>query len=329
MELLESDSARPRQARYQAALRPDKLSVNSTLLCKRASISLDHTVLELCQIGADWSTVPNCAQFKALKIKSPRFIESGAPCSKNRSAPIAENSMTSNSPKVSECWDRDGQESARNSNVYYRSEIRKLAPHSSAGDQLYQGAEEDGSGDVAAGHILTQSPAPGTVVRRDWHVRVAESLGPQKVDVPDTVGYDQRVAAFQLRRSGLDVGVTAKLPDGGVAEGTVISQDPPAHAQGIERPSVNLLVAAPDDEAADGYVMPDLTGIPIVAAQAELAKVGVKTDTPTFVDVPVPPVGAGNALPVPPVSPGSVIAQVPAPGARVDLTMEVKLTVAK
>src|SRR3984957_17029959 len=36
------------------------------------------------------------------------------------------------------------------------------------------------SGDVAAGHILTQSPAAGTVVRREWRVRVAESLGPQK-----------------------------------------------------------------------------------------------------------------------------------------------------
>src|SRR3984885_12694752 len=69
------------------------------------------------------------------------------------------------------------------------------------------------SSDVAAGHILTQSPAPGTVVRREWHVRVAESLGPQKVDVPDTVGFDQRVAAFQLRRAGLDVGITAKLAD--------------------------------------------------------------------------------------------------------------------
>src|SRR5271154_326887 len=44
------------------------------------------------------------------------------------------------------------------------------------------------SGDVAAGHILTQSPAAGTVVRREWRVRVAESLGPQRVDVPETVG---------------------------------------------------------------------------------------------------------------------------------------------
>src|SRR5271167_1101368 len=37
------------------------------------------------------------------------------------------------------------------------------------------------SGDVAAGHILTQSPEPGAVVRREWNVRVAESLGPQSV----------------------------------------------------------------------------------------------------------------------------------------------------
>ncbi len=44
------------------------------------------------------------------------------------------------------------------------------------------------SGDVAAGHILSQSPSGGTVVRREWRVRVSESLGPQKVDVPDTGG---------------------------------------------------------------------------------------------------------------------------------------------
>jgi len=185
------------------------------------------------------------------------------------------------------------------------------------------------SGDVAAGHILSQSPEPGTVVRREWHVRVAESLGPQKVDVPDTVGNDQRLAALQLRRAGLDVGTTARLPDGAAAEGTVISQDPPAHAQGIEGPNISLLVAAPDDETADGYVMPDLTGLPIVAAQAQLANVGIKTATPTFVDVPVPSVGAGNMQPASVTAPGSVIWQLPSAGARVDQAVEVELTVAK
>lgn len=185
------------------------------------------------------------------------------------------------------------------------------------------------SGDVAAGHILTQSPAPGTVVRREWHVRVAESLGPQRVDVPNTIGVDQRVAAFELRRAGLDVGIIAKLPDDAVEPGTVIAQDPPPHAQGIERPSVNLLIAAPGDESPDGYVMPDVTGLPVVSVQAQLAQVGIKTAAPVFIDVPISPVGTGNTPPAPPVAPGSVIAQDPQAGARVDLATEVKLVVAK
>jgi beta-lactam-binding protein with PASTA domain len=185
------------------------------------------------------------------------------------------------------------------------------------------------SSDVAAGHILSQSPAQGTVVRREWRVRVAESLGPQKVDVPDTVGTDERVAALRLRRVGLEVGATAKLPYGGVADGTVLAQDPPAHAQGIAQPSVNLLVASSDDSTPDGFVMPDLAGIPIITAQAMLAKIGLKTATPDFIDVPVTPVGSDGQPAKPAPVPGSVIAQQPAAGARVDQATEVKLAVAK
>jgi len=185
------------------------------------------------------------------------------------------------------------------------------------------------SDDVAAGHILTQSPAPGTVVRREWRVRVAESLGPQKVDVPDTVGRDERVSALELRRVGLEVGVTARLPYARATEGTVLAQDPPGHAQGIARPSINLLVAAPDDDAPDVYVMPSLTGLPVVSAQAQLASVGIQSAAPKFMDVPVAPVGSGNAPPRPPVNPGAVIAQQPPAGSRVDQSTLVKLTVAK
>jgi eukaryotic-like serine/threonine-protein kinase len=185
------------------------------------------------------------------------------------------------------------------------------------------------SSDVAAGHILTQSPDPGTVVRREWRVRVSESLGPQKVEVPDTLGADQRVAAMNLRRVGLAVGQTAQLPVAGAPEGAVLAQDPPARAQGIEGPNVALLVATSAEETPDGFVMPDLVGIPIVAAQAALSRVGLKTAPPRFQDVHVPPVGVGATPPVLPVVPGSVIAQQPAAGTRVDATMTVKLTVAR
>lgn len=185
------------------------------------------------------------------------------------------------------------------------------------------------SADIAAGHILSQSPAAGTVVRREWHVRVAESLGPQKVDVPDTVGSDARVAALRLRRAGLEVGATAKLPYGGATDGAVLAQDPPAHSQGIAQPSVNILVAAPEDAAADGYVMPDLTGVPVITAQEMLNRVGLKVETPTYADVNVPAVGTGLEPPRVPIAPGAVIGQQPMAGARVDTNTMIKLTAAK
>jgi beta-lactam-binding protein with PASTA domain len=185
------------------------------------------------------------------------------------------------------------------------------------------------SADVAPGHILTQSPAPGTVVRREWKVRVSESLGPQMVDVPDTVGRSQQAAELELRRAGLEVRATAKLPYAGAPEGTVLAQDPPAHAQDIAQPSVSLLVAVANDEAADGYVMPDLVGLPVVTAQSALAKVGIKSASPKYVDVPIGSIGTGSALPVQPVRPGIVTTQTPPAGARVDQDTIVRLTVAK
>jgi beta-lactam-binding protein with PASTA domain len=185
------------------------------------------------------------------------------------------------------------------------------------------------SADVAAGHILSQSPAPGTVVRREWRVRVAESLGAQKVEVPDTVGEDARTAALKLRRAGLDVGATAMLPWAGAAEGAVIAQDPPAHAQGIARPSVNLLLAMGGGDAADAFAMPALTGLPVVTAQAALARVGIKPVAPVFVETAIPAVGAGGAAPAPMVRPGVVLAQQPAAGSRIEQSATVHLTVAR
>jgi eukaryotic-like serine/threonine-protein kinase len=167
------------------------------------------------------------------------------------------------------------------------------------------------------------------VVRREWHLRVSESLGPQKVDVPDTVGTDARVAALRLRRAGLQVGVTAKLPYAGAEDGTVLAQDPPAHSHGIAQPSVDILVAASDDTAPDGYVMPDMTGIPVITAVSQLTKIGLKVDTPTFAEVNIPPVDAGTAPPIAPIAPGSVIGQQPMAGARVNQNTIIKLVAAK
>ena len=137
------------------------------------------------------------------------------------------------------------------------------------------------------------------------------------------------MASLELRRVGLGVGVTALLPDDQAVEGIVLAQDPPGKAQGIDRPTINLLVATTNDELPDGFVMPDLTGMTVGTAQAELTKVGIKSAPPKFVDTPIASVGTGDELPKPPTRLGVVIAQLPVAGFRVDQSTLVKLTVSR
>ncbi|MEO6802526.1 MAG: PASTA domain-containing protein, partial [Granulicella sp.] len=47
---------------------------------------------------------------------------------------------------------------------------------------------------VPAGHIISQTPAPGVIVRHEWEVRTIESLGPQRVSIPDVSGMAERAA---------------------------------------------------------------------------------------------------------------------------------------
>ena len=44
------------------------------------------------------------------------------------------------------------------------------------------------SSDVPEGRIMSQVPLPGAQVRRGWRVRVAESMGPQRVVIPNLIG---------------------------------------------------------------------------------------------------------------------------------------------
>src|SRR5277367_1543710 len=135
------------------------------------------------------------------------------------------------------------------------------------------------SAEVPAGRILSQSPAPGTVVRREWHVRCIESLGPQTVAIPNLTGQPPRTAIIELRRLGLEVGAVVPMNSPAPPE-TVIAQDPPPGAAGVEKPSVALLISdpTPNNSAASSatYVMPDCTGRPYVTAVATITHAGLK-----------------------------------------------------
>src|SRR5207237_2288216 len=50
------------------------------------------------------------------------------------------------------------------------------------------------SSQVPFGRVMSQVPDAGTQVRRGWQVRAAESLGSQRVAIPDVVGQSGRAA---------------------------------------------------------------------------------------------------------------------------------------
>jgi beta-lactam-binding protein with PASTA domain len=186
--------------------------------------------------------------------------------------------------------------------------------------------------DVPAGRVLAQSPLPGAIVRREWRMRVTESLGPQRVAIPKVVGQQERVAAIEVRRVGLELEETAQMPYSGAQPGTVIAQNPQQGAAGVERPSLSLLVSTPAPNPGSALVMPQLTGMPLAAATALVVHAGLKVGPVqnTYSDAAVPADADGGMAPADTVDPaGTVLSQTPVAGHKVEPGMTVTFRVAQ
>jgi len=114
------------------------------------------------------------------------------------------------------------------------------------------------SSDVPPGRVMSQAPQPGLRVRRGWRVRVAESMGPQRVVIPDLVGNSERAAEINIRRRGLELGSIATATIPGAPSDQIIGQSPPANAVNVSEPKISLLLAGSEDRQS--FVMPDLVG---------------------------------------------------------------------
>ncbi|HKN70740.1 MAG TPA: PASTA domain-containing protein [Terriglobales bacterium] len=172
------------------------------------------------------------------------------------------------------------------------------------------------SPDIPEGRIMTQLPPPGTKVRRGWSIRVAQSLGPQRVTIPDVTGGSERIAELNIRRRGLSLGSVAhvNLPDAPLDQ--VISQSPPPNASGVSAPKINLLVS--DGAEPPTYVMPNLTGQPLGSAMLALQDAGVKAGKISVLRPPLP--GEPQSAPVAVSEPSAasmIVSQTPAPGQKI------------
>jgi beta-lactam-binding protein with PASTA domain len=176
---------------------------------------------------------------------------------------------------------------------------------------------------IPEGKIMSQLPLPGTKVRRGWQVRVAQSLGPMRIAIPDVAGQSQRAAELNIRRRGMDVDSTAELPMLVGPADQVLAQSPPANASQVAAPKISLLVTVTADPQA--FVMPNFVGLPLGGVSRTLQDAGFKLGNvnvaATAVNSSAPAEGTTPVVPAPPPaepSPASIIvSQTPVAGQKV------------
>lgn len=173
---------------------------------------------------------------------------------------------------------------------------------------------------IPEGRILSQLPPAGARIRRGWRIRVAASLGPQRVAIPNVLGDSERAAEMNIRRRGLDVGAVAHIEMEGATADQVLAQSPSPNASGISAPKISLLTGEPAQPEA--FVMPNLAGQSLGGVTIVLHDAGLRLGSVT-VAAPAANPQPGTAPPTPPSAPPQpspasiVVTQNPAAGAKV------------
>jgi eukaryotic-like serine/threonine-protein kinase len=174
---------------------------------------------------------------------------------------------------------------------------------------------------IAEGKIMSQLPLPGTKVRRGWQVRVAQSLGPTRVAIPDVTGQSEHAAELNIRRRGLDVASMAEVEEPGIPADQVIAQNPRADATQVLAPKISLLVTAPPETQA--FVMPSFVGQPLGSVSRTLQDAGFRLGNVSMAAVEAPAADAAAPAVTTPETPAQpspasiVVSQTPGAGQKV------------
>ena len=167
---------------------------------------------------------------------------------------------------------------------------------------------------IPEGKIMSQLPLPGTKVRRGWQIRVAQSLGPARVTIPDVTGESEHAAELNIRRRGLDVASMAEVQATEIPEDQVLAQNPTANATQVTAPRISLLVTRAAEPQA--FVMPSFVGQALGSVSRSLQDAGFKLGNVSVVPAAGPPAGDTTNLATPVAPTGASLPPAQAPPAQ-------------
>jgi len=128
------------------------------------------------------------------------------------------------------------------------------------------------SSDVSKDHIISQNPAEGTQVKKNYEVTVVVSKGGKLVSVPDFTGENIDSIAGMLASKNFKEGmvdpVFSEEP-----EGTIISQSPSPYAKAEEGSEINFVISKGKESVI--VTVPNLIGNTISEARAKLSGITI------------------------------------------------------
>jgi serine/threonine-protein kinase len=134
--------------------------------------------------------------------------------------------------------------------------------------------------EVPAGHVIEQSPAASSLVKRGAAVGTVVSLGPQRLTVPELEGKSLQSAQVTLAAGGLTLGPTLKVFRPGTAAGVVVTQDPEPGT--LVSPAAEVRVFLTQAAGARRVIMPDLIYRDYDIVRAFFERAGLRLGRVTF-----------------------------------------------
>jgi len=164
---------------------------------------------------------------------------------------------------------------------------------------------------VAAGRVVAQEPAAGSIARRQRSLKVWLSAGQRATSMPALAGDSERTAQLRLAQDGVALASISEIRSPDYPSDVVLAQEPPPKSSGTR---VALLVNRGDRGIS--YVMPDLIGVNGDRAAEILRQRGFR-------------VAVVGSMPYPGVAAGIVIRQSPQAGFQIAAGEPISLEVSR
>lgn len=167
--------------------------------------------------------------------------------------------------------------------------------------------------DVPQGHVVSQYPEAGAVVKEQRQVTIYISKGGEAVDVPDIRGLSRRDAELKLKNAGLKIGKIDEVESDEPAD-TVLNQTPRPATQVTKGYAVDIVISR--GAKTKNVVLPDFKGSSMSTIEAQLKSLELK-------------IGKVTEVADSKAAPGTILSQSPEAGKEVLIDTSVDFTVAK